>query len=197
MTEPYNLIIKRRTIRLFKPGKVSLRIIKKVINAARCAPSAANLQFLEYLVVTDDSLKEKIFPCTRWGGYVYPARVPSENERPSFYILILINRIKSKKPDLRDIGAAAENALLALTSFGLGGCWIASLNRKLLRRILDIPQQYKVDSLIACGVPNECPVLEQKDEVKYWLDKTGRLHVPKRPLSAILQFNRMILTTEK
>ncbi|RKY45256.1 MAG: nitroreductase, partial [Candidatus Omnitrophota bacterium] len=37
------LIFKRRTVRLFKPKKVPLRVIKKLIDSARCAPSAANL----------------------------------------------------------------------------------------------------------------------------------------------------------
>jgi len=51
----YDLILKRRTIRKFKPKKVPRVILKKLINAARISPSAANLQFLEYLVV--DNLK--------------------------------------------------------------------------------------------------------------------------------------------
>ena len=188
----YQLILKRRSIRLFKQKKVPLSVIKKVINAARCAPSAANLQFLEYLVVDEQELKEKIFPHIRWGGYVYPRRVPRRNQRPESYIFILINREKSKKPELRDVGAAAENILLSLVSFGLGGCWIISLNRGMLRKILNIPQKYKIDSLIACGYGGEHPVLEEKDQVKYWLDKTNRLHVPKRPLKKMFHHNSIV-----
>jgi nitroreductase len=185
----YNLILKRRTIRLFKSKRVSLKIIKKIIDAARVAPSAANLQFLEYLVVDREDLKEKIFPFTRWAGYVYPRRVPPQGRRPSFYIVILINKEKSKAPDLRDVGAAAENILLSLVCFGLGGCWIASLNRRGLRRVLDIPTKYKIDSLVACGWPAESPVVEEKEAVRYWLDKADRLHVPKRPLKSIFHYN--------
>ncbi len=187
----YRFILKRRTIRLFKPQKVRVSIIKKIINAARCAPSAANLQFLEYLVIDEDELKDKIFPHTRWGGYVYPRRVPPPDKRPSFYILILVNREKSKKPNLRDVGAAVENILLALLSFGLGGCWIASLNRRALRKILNIPSRYRIDSIVACGVPAESPVVENKDDVRYWLDKKNVLHVPKRPLEKVFHYNRI------
>ena len=185
----YSLIIKRRTVRLFKDKKVPLRIIKKIINAARCAPSAANLQFLEYLVITDENLKEKIFPHLRWAGYIYPKRVPSPCARPSFYIVVLINKTRTKKPDLRDVGAACQNILLALVSFNLGGCWIGALNKKALRKILKIPSIYKIDSIIACGYPKESPVLEEKDEVKYWLDEKNVLHVPKRPLEKIFHLN--------
>ena len=187
----YKLIIRRRTVRLFKQRKIPLKIIKKVINAARIAPSAANLQFLEYLVITKDSLRDKIFPHTRWGGYVWPKRVPPVDKRPTLYVVILINKTKATKPDIRDVGAAAENILLSLLSFGLGSCWIASLNRRMLRKILKIPVQYRIDSVIAAGLPAESPKLETAHRIKYWLDRKGCLHVPKRPLYRIIHFNRL------
>ena len=65
-----------------------------------------------------------------------------------------------------------------------------SVNKKALRRILSIPACYKIDSLIACGVPDEKPLLvERSDTVRYWLDASQRLHVPKRPIEEILHFN--------
>lgn len=186
----YRIILKRRTIRLFKNKKVPPATIMKVIEAARVAPSAANLQFLEYMVIDKDNLKKRIFPHTRWAGYVYPRRVPPARKRPSCYILILINNTRAQKPDLRDVGAAAENILLALSCFGFGGCWIASINRRPIRRLFHIPSKYTIDSLIAVGFPDESPVLESEQAtVKYWLDKRNRLHVPKRPLKNILHYN--------
>lgn len=58
----YETIISRRTIRKFKQETIDPEILKKLVNAGRLAPSAANLQPLEYLVVDDKDLKEKIFP---------------------------------------------------------------------------------------------------------------------------------------
>ena len=51
MNETYRLILKRRSIRKFKPYAVSRRYINKIVNAARLAPSAANLQPLEFIVI--------------------------------------------------------------------------------------------------------------------------------------------------
>ena len=87
-----------------RSGRVELyekqmSIIKKVINAARLAPSAANLQFLEYLIVRKDNLKKAVFSTTKWAGYIYPKPVPSPKKRPHFYIIILINQKKTKKAD--------------------------------------------------------------------------------------------------
>jgi len=188
----YDLLIKRRTIRLFKQKKVPLSIVKKAVNAARLAPSAANLQFLEYLVVTDKKLREKVFPCTRWAGYVQPKRTPLAKEQPTVYVIILANKQKSQKCDLRDVGAAAQNMILAFLSYGVGSCWIAALDRKLLRKILNIPAKYEIDSLIAAGFPAEAPKLESDAKnIKYWLDKKNKLHVPKRPLGSIAHYNKI------
>ncbi len=182
----YQLITRRRTIRLFKQKEIPLATIKRAINAARLAPSAANLQFLEYLVVRKKPVREKIFGYTRWAGYLYPKRMPPPGERPTLYIIILVNKNKSKTPDLRDVGAAAENIILSLLTEGVGSCWIGSIDKKAIGKILKIPSKHKVDSLIAAGFSDEAPKLESSSgNVKYWLDKKGRLHVPKRPLKDI------------
>lgn len=57
----YDKIIIRRTIRKFKQLDISIEVLKKIVNAGRLAPSAGNLQPLEYLIATDNSLKGKIF----------------------------------------------------------------------------------------------------------------------------------------
>ncbi len=188
----YNLITKRRTIRLFRQKKIPGQIIKKAINAGRLSPSAANLQILEYLVVTDSKLRQRVFPHTMWAGYLYPQRIPPEGRRPTLYIILLINRERFKRRDRREVGAAAENIILTLLSAGIGSCWIGAPNRRSLRRVLNIPAQYKIDSLIAAGYPAENPKLEaDSKKVKYWLDKKNRLHVPKRPLKDVLHCDRI------
>ncbi|MEM7817031.1 MAG: nitroreductase family protein [Candidatus Aenigmatarchaeota archaeon] len=188
----YNLIIKRRSIRLFKQKEVPYPLIIKLVNSARLAPSAANSQFLEYLVINKKNLRDLVFPHLHWASYVAPKRNPSLNQRPTLYILILINKEKSLNPNLRDIGAAAENILLSLENFGLGGCWLQNIEKEALVNILKIPKNYELDSIIACGYPLESPKLEiSSTNIKYWIDKNNRLHVPKRPLREILHYNRI------
>jgi nitroreductase len=189
-TDLYRLILLRRSVRLFKQKEVRASIIKKIINAARLAPSAANLQFLEYLVVHKKDLREKVFKNCRFGGYVSPKRNPSDNQKPVFYIVILINKDKAQNPNIRDLGAAAQNCLLSLLSFNLGGCWLQNIYKEALTNILKINPPYELDSLIAAGYPAETPKLEtDAKNIKYWLDKKNILHVPKRPLKDILHYN--------
>lgn len=185
----YNLILNRRTIRFFSQEPVPREILRNAVNAARLAPSARNDQYLEYLVIDTPELCEKVFGMIKMGGYVFPNRMSRKDNRPTSYIVILGNKEKSSAQDKRDVGAAAENILLSLCALELGGCWIASVDRDAFRAAFLVPQKYEIDSVVACGFPAEAPVLEEKDDVKYWLDEQDVLHVPKRPLKGIVYYN--------
>lgn len=188
----YNLILSRRSVRLFKQKKVSLGIVKKIIDCARLAPSAANTQFIDYLVVDKDELKEKVFECLRFAAYISPGRNPPKGKRPMFYIILLVNKDKAREPNLRDIGASAENILISLLAFNLGGCWLQNIDKEKIKNILNLNTKHEIDSLIAAGYPDESPKLEADSvNVKYWLDKNNCLHVPKRPLSDVWYYNRI------
>lgn len=188
----YKLLIKRRSIRHFEQKPVPLSIIKKAVNAARVSPSAANRQFLEYLVVDKKDLCEKIFSFTKWAGYLYPDYTPSLDESAAVYFIILINKEKTKKVDLRDVGIAGMSIIITLFSFGIGSCWAASVNKRKLRKLFNIPKKYSIDSLIAAGYPAEKPKLKTSDSnIKYWLDKKGNLNVPKRSLKSIFHYNHL------
>jgi len=188
----YKLITCRRSIRFFKPKKVSLNIIKNAVNCARLAPSAANLQFLEYLAIKHKETKAKVFGCLRFAAYIAPKRNPPIDKQPDFYIVMLINKERSGAPNLRDVGASAQNIMLSLLSFGVGSCWLQNIDKDSLTRILKVGQKYEIDSIIAAGFPAEFPQLETDSKnIKYWLDNKNRLHVPKRPFKDVWHYNNI------
>lgn len=187
----YRTIISRRTIRKFKQKKIYSRLLEKLVNAGRLAPSAANLQPLEYLIITDQDLKEKIFPNLAWAGYIKPEGNPGEGEEPEAYIIILVNKKISISSD-KDIGASAENINLAAKEEGIGCCWIGAFKKKPIIKILDIPENFSIGLVMALGYPAEKPVFEDVDKnssIKYYKNSSGTLHVPKRKLDDILHFN--------
>jgi nitroreductase len=187
----YELIVKRRTIRRFRSDPVPGELLNKLVNAGRLAPSGANLQSLEFIIVNDAAMVNKVFPTLKWAGYIAPAGNPPEGKRPMAYVIVLVNtEIRSRGGEV-DAAAAIENMILTALEDGVGSCWLGSIDREQLRTIFDIPQKYRVDSVLALGYPDESPVVEEvKDSIKYWKDEQGRLHVPKRKLSDILHFNR-------
>ncbi|UCE05236.1 MAG: nitroreductase family protein [bacterium] len=187
----YELILRRRTIRRFTQDRVPDELLDKIVNAGRLAPSGANLQPLEFIIVNEIELVNKVFPTLKWAGYIAPAGNPPEGQRPMAYIIVLINsEIKPKNGEV-DAAAAIENMILTSLADGVGSCWLGSIDRDQLRTIFEIPQSYKIDSVLALGYPDESPVIEEvKDMITYWKDENGVLHVPKRKLSAIVHYNR-------
>jgi len=187
----YDLIISRRSIRQFKQEPVSRDILQKFINASRLAPSAANRQPLEFVVVDEERIRKEVFTCLKWAAYIAPEGNPKPGHEPVAYIVVLVNSEIREKGFEWDVGAAIENMILAAWEKGIGSCWLLSVDREKLREILNIPENYKIDSVLALGCPDENPVIEDmKDSIKYWKDQAGQLHVPKRKLEDVIHFNK-------
>ena len=92
----YKAILLRRSIRRFQQKQIPIKLLKKFVNAARLAPSAANLQPLEYFIVNDKNLCSEIFGTISWAGYIKPKWAPSPQERPVAYIIMLIKNAENK-----------------------------------------------------------------------------------------------------
>jgi len=183
----YDAILRRRSIRRFKQKFIEFNTLKRLINCARLAPSAANIQPLEYIIVTRKELLNKVFQTLKWAAYIAPRGNPKEGEKPTAYIIVLINKNKESFPAEWDVGAAVENILLAALNEGIGSCWLGSIGRKRLYNILGLSDNYKIDSVIALGYSLEEPVVEKwRGDVKYFKDEKNRLHVPKRDLEEII-----------
>ena len=186
----YEIIAGRRTIRRFRPEPVSRELLERLVDVGRLAPSAANLQPLEFFVVDDAKLKAEVFPCLKWAAYIAPEGDPRQGEEPAAYIVTLANTKIREKMFEYDVGAAMENMILAALAEGVGSCWLLSIDRDMLRAILGVPEDYRIDSVLALGRPAEDPAAEvMGDSFRYWKDAAGRLHVPKRPRAAVAHLN--------
>jgi nitroreductase len=186
----YDLAVARRTIRRFKPAPVPRDLLERLVNAARLAPSAANVQPLEFVIVDEAGIKAEVFPALKWAAYIAPAGDPGPGEEPAAYVVTLVNSKLREKMFEYDVGAAMENMILAALAEGLGSCWLLSIDRDKLRAVLGVPGEYRIDSVLALGYPAEEPAAEvMGDSCKYWKDAGGRLHVPKRALATVLHVN--------
>jgi nitroreductase len=187
----HDLIASRRTIRRFRSEPITRSVLEKIVDAGRLAPSAGNMQPLEFLVVDDDEIRRRVFPCLRWAAYVAPKGTPKPGEEPTAYIFPLANLSVRERGYEYDVGAAMQNMILTAWSEGIGSCWLISVDRAKIAEILAVPEGYKIDSVLALGYPEERPVTEEfKGSVKYWKDEQGVLHVPKRKLEDVIRFNR-------
>ena len=155
-----------------------------IADAARLSPSGRNIQALKFLISCRPELNSRIFPTLAWAGYLTDWAGPEEGERPSAYIIQLLD--KSITPNImsEDCGITAQSMLLQATELGYGGCIIAAVRRKELHAALELDDRYTVMNVIALGKPKETVVIEDmKDgEYRYWRGADGTPHVPKRSL---------------
>ncbi|KPJ57185.1 hypothetical protein AMJ49_01055 [Parcubacteria bacterium DG_74_2] len=187
--EVLKAIKNRRTIRLFKQKEIPKKIFQSCIDCAHLAPSSRNLQPLEYILVNDKNIREKIFDTLDWGGKL-PEEKPDKNHKPTVYVIVISNKKINKKSGI-DTGLAVANLVISAFSKGLGSCILGAINRNKIRSILKVPKNFEIKLVIALGFPAEKPKVEvAKKSVKYWRDKKGILHVPKRGLKKITHFNK-------
>lgn len=183
------LVLKNRSYRRFyEDVPVSDERLKGLVDLARLTPSSANLQPLRYMLSSDAGRNALVFPHLSWAGYLSDWPGPSPGERPAAYIIILADTTVARTVNC-DHGIAAQTLLLGAAAAGLGGCIIASINKKALKEALSIPERYEIMLVIALGKPLEKVVLEAigpDGEIRYWRDKDGTHHVPKRRLEDII-----------
>lgn len=187
---------KRRSVRAFGQQPISREVLTELVAAARVAPSAANLQPLEYVLVTEPERCQQVFDCLKWAAYTHPVGTPGPGQRPTAYLIVLA------RPDYKapvgwayDVGAALMAAMCLAVEKGLASCWLKSINLPRLAKIIGLPDGLEIDSVLALGAAAEEPVLVDlepgqagRDAIRYWRDQAGLQYVPKRALADLLHW---------
>ncbi|TRZ95213.1 nitroreductase family protein [bacterium] len=133
---------KRRSIRSYKDKPIAKAILEQIIDTARYAPTARNLQPWEFVVVTLSDTLKKISDLTDNGKFIGQAKA------------CIAVFCQDTKYYLEDGCAATVNILLAATALGLGSCWVAGDKKPYCSQIielLDVPASFKLVSLVALG----------------------------------------------
>lgn len=183
-----DLIRKNRTYRRYKQEEpISIEMLKELVDAARISSNGNNMQALKYIVSNQKEMNESIFSSLKWAASLSDWNGPEEGERPSAYIVILLDKQIRSNP-FWDHGIAATNILLCATEGGYGGCMFASFNKEVLGRILELPEHLEPLMVISLGVMKEVVVLEEMKDgtYKYYRDEHAVHHVPKRSLEEVL-----------
>jgi nitroreductase len=184
-----DLVYANRSFRRFDGSvKIDKQTLTELVDLARCSASSGNIQPLKYIISCDAMKNAQIFPTMIWAGYLEDWDGPSENERPTAYIIIVGDT--SISSNFRcDHGIAAQSILLGAAEKGFGGCMIGSIHRAELKELLNLPDKYEILLAIAMGKPVEKIVLEEvkaDGDIKYYRDKDEVHHVPKRSLKEII-----------
>ena len=137
----------RRSIRRFKNEPVPPELIEKLLEAGRWAPSSADSQPWEFIIVTDPEIKKRISRSFNIGSFL--------NEAP-LAIAVAVDRLRTVLPE-QDGTLAAYAIWLAAHDLGLGACWINPNIPGGIKKILGIPFTKKLITILAIGYPDEAP----------------------------------------
>ncbi len=184
-----DLVLANRSYRRFYQDKqISKETLIGFVDLARLTPSSRNIQALKFFVTNDININAKIFQHVAWASYLKDWPGPKEGERPSAYIIIMEDS-KIGEGYQRDQGIAAQTIMLGAAEQEIGGCMIASVKRKELAKLLDLPDHLNIELVLALGYPKEEVVIEdihEEGDIKYWRDENGIHHVPKRGLNELI-----------
>lgn len=172
--EVINTIMARRSVRQYLDKPVEHEKLATVVRAGINAPSGMNRQPWIIRVVEDQQLIDEV-------NEVFKQENPEQVQRdPNFKNMfrnapnLICVCTPAKGGGELDAGLLGENMMLAAQSLGLGTCCLGGPVRFLLSNErckffidrLDIPEDYKLNYIIAIGYPNERPEAKPRDESK-------------------------------
>ena len=148
------LIAARYSVRAYRPDPVEDEKVQLILEAARLAPTAANRQPIQLVVMHTKGREAEI-------GKIY--------HRPWFVqapIVIGVCAISSmawvRESDrfnarLIDAAIVTDHLVLAATNLGLGTCWVAAFNVEAARSVLQLPPEAEPIIFIPLGYPADQP----------------------------------------
>lgn len=156
----------RRSVRAYQEKPVPREVIEDIVDCARLAATAINIQPWRFVVVQDAATRKQIADTTDYGKFIEQAPV------------CIAVFCEDTKYYLEDGSAATQNILNAARAQGLGACWVAGDKKPYASKVgemLGVPKDHKLISLIPMGYPAQVPSPAKKplSEVLHWERYSG------------------------
>jgi nitroreductase len=164
-------IKERRSVRAYKPDPIPEEKLRKVLEAVQWAPSWANTQCWEIIVVRDAGIKKQL-------AETLPAGNPSREAITQAPITLAVIGIKGRagfykgaaatdKGDwyMFDCGLATQNLCLAAHAEGLGTVIVGLFDAPKAAKVLQVPEDKAVVIITPLGLPEKVPVPPKRKEI--------------------------------
>jgi nitroreductase len=160
--ETLDAITIRRSVRKYKDIPVEYEKVGNILNAARLAPSAGNVQDWKFILVTKEETRKQIAEACVHQFWMQDAPVHIVACAHPKKIGTFYGERGEKKYCQHNCAAAVENMILAATAQGLGTCWVGAFEEGVLRRALRIPPDAEPIAVLTIGYANEKPKMPSK-----------------------------------
>ena len=147
----------RRSIRTYKKIDLPQDTVETLLEAARWAPSAGNVQPWAFVVASSPQTKRNL-SLAAYGQ-------KDLEEAPVVIVVCADEKLAEQNYGtrgktlycLQDTAAAVQNILLTAYSLGLGSCWIGAFKEESARKAINAPKEMRPVALIPIGYPDEAP----------------------------------------
>jgi nitroreductase len=144
------LITARYSVRAYRPEPIEDEKLQAVLEAARLAPTAANRQPIQLVVLHTAGRQEEI-------GKIYPrewfVQAPLVIAVCAVSAQAWVRESDRFNARLIDAAIVADHLILAATNLGLGTCWIAAFNVEAARSALQLPEEVEPVIFTPLGYP--------------------------------------------
>lgn len=154
--EEYEMVLdvikKRQSVRSYQEKEIPEEILQEVLEAGRLAPSAYNHQDWKFIVVKDKSLIRKLVTaCLNENQFIgeAPVVIAGCTTNPD---CVMPNGEHCYSIDL---AIALDHMSLQATSLGLGTCWIGVYSQDQVKKILSVPENFRIVALMPVGYSKE------------------------------------------
>jgi nitroreductase len=159
--EFFDLIRNRYSARAYKPDPVEDEKLQQVLEAARLAPTAANRQPAQLMIISTAGREADLRRIYDRAWFVQAplvicaCGVPAEGW----------TRMDGKSYVDVDVAIMMDHLVLAATDLGLGTCWIAAFDPDAARQVLGLPAGVEPVAFTPLGYPADRPSTKRRKEL--------------------------------
>lgn len=147
----------RFSCRAFGPEPVPPAVVDELLEAARWAPSAGNVQATRFVVVTRREVRERLAEAALGQRFLA--------EAPLVVTVCAVTEVAARQYGergrelycIQDAAAATENLLLAATLHGLGSCWVGAFRERDVAKVLGLERGWRPVALVPVGRARKGP----------------------------------------
>ncbi|MDY0355464.1 MAG: nitroreductase family protein [Sedimentisphaerales bacterium] len=154
-------IRRRYSCRNYEDKPLEKEKLEAILEAARQAPSAKNLQDWRFVVVTDKATRKKLAAAANDQTFIENAGAIVIACTVSEHVMRCGQAIGPI-----DVSIAIEHMCLQATELGLATCWIGSFYPDKVRAVVGIPESIEIIELLALGYPADCPKEHRREPIE-------------------------------
>lgn len=201
MNSTIESLYQRKSVRVFEDREISAQDKAMILKSAVMAPTAGNQQLYTILDITDQQLKEKLAQTCDNQPFIAKAKMVLIfcADCQKWYEGFKAAGCSPRKPGhgdlllaVSDANIAAQNAVVAAESLGIGSCYIGDImeNCEVHREILNLPEYVFPAAMLVFGYPTK----QQKERIKperadmsHIVHENGYRHMDDNELKALFE----------